>query len=227
MLQPILTANCGYPVFLNFGVDPQLLVGRVPAGTELDFNNGATFLSVVGFLSADTVLIGQPPIRQRLFERVQLSFYVRKRNVDDWRRGVVVVREIVPRTVAPVLAHIFVGEPLLALSMRHDLVDRGARIAVDYAWRRTSKWEGLSITAEGEVQPIAAGSDEDFIISRPWQYTALASRVLEYRIEHPRWRLRSAVSWKFDADVFGPEFTETLQGQPLSVFVADGSHIRV
>jgi uncharacterized protein YqjF (DUF2071 family) len=227
MLKPVLTANWRYLAFLNFAVDPQLLATRIPAGTELELLNGATFLSVVGFLSADSVLIDQPPLRQRLFERVQLRFYVRQRNLDDWRRGVVIVREIVPRAVAPVLTHIFPGHPLLALSMRHDLVDRDGQVAVEYAWRHAGKWQQLSLTAGVEAQSVPVGSDEDFFIARPWRYTALASRVLEYRVEHPRWRIRRAASWKLDPDVFGLEFSEILQGQPLSAFIADGSPVRV
>src|SRR5205085_10071929 len=133
------------------------------AGTELDFHNGATFLSVVAFLSADTVLIDQPGLRQRLFERVQLRFYVRQRNVDDWRHGFVIVREIVPRTVAPVFTHAFPGEPFLALSMRHDLVDRDGQIAVEYGWRQSGKWEAVSITAVGDAQAVSVGSQEDLI----------------------------------------------------------------
>jgi hypothetical protein len=77
--------------------------------------------------------------------------------------------------------------------MRHDLVDR-EEMAVEYAWRRTGRWEALAMTARGEAKSIPLGSDEDFITTRPWRYTALASRVLEYRIEHPRWRIRPAAS---------------------------------
>ena len=36
---------------LNFAVDPKkILAPHVPAGTQLDFHNDKTYLSVVGFL---------------------------------------------------------------------------------------------------------------------------------------------------------------------------------
>ena len=45
---------------LNYTVDPRLLAPLVPLGTEIDFENGETFLSVVGFLFLDTRLLGLP-----------------------------------------------------------------------------------------------------------------------------------------------------------------------
>jgi len=47
MLKPFLTANWRYLAMLNFAVDPKILA---PVGTELDFHNDKTYLSVVGFL---------------------------------------------------------------------------------------------------------------------------------------------------------------------------------
>ena len=227
MLKPVLTANWRYLAFFNFEVDPRLLAPRVPRGTELDLLDGVTFLSVVSFLSGDTVLINQPPLRQRLFECVQLRFHVRQRNLDDWRRGVAIVREIVPGAIAPVFAHAFPGHPLLSLSMRHHLVDQDGEVTAEYGWRPAGKWENLSLVASGDARPVPVGSTDDFFLARPWRFTALGSRVIEYRLEHPRWHIRTAVTWKLDPSVFGPEFSETLQQQPSSVFLADGSHVRL
>ena len=48
--KPFLTANWRYLTMLNFAVDSKTLASHVPAGTELDFQNDKTYLSVVGFL---------------------------------------------------------------------------------------------------------------------------------------------------------------------------------
>jgi uncharacterized protein YqjF (DUF2071 family) len=48
MLKPFLTANWRYLAMLDFAVDPKILAPHVPAGTELDFHNDKTYLSVVG-----------------------------------------------------------------------------------------------------------------------------------------------------------------------------------
>ena len=93
MHKSFLTANWRYLAMLNFVADPKLLEPLLPDGTELDFHGGRTFLSIVGFLFLDTRVLGLPIPRHRDFEEVNLRFYVRRKNVDDWRRGVAFVRE--------------------------------------------------------------------------------------------------------------------------------------
>jgi uncharacterized protein YqjF (DUF2071 family) len=56
---------------LNYVVDPELITPLVPAETEIDFDNGETFLSVVGFLFLDTRLLGLPIPMHRDFEEVK------------------------------------------------------------------------------------------------------------------------------------------------------------
>src|ERR1700731_1163281 len=113
---------------LNFPAVPKSVPPPVPPGTEIDFENGETFLSVVGFLFLDTRVLGLPIPLHRDFEEVNLRFYVRRKNVDDWRRGVAFVRELVPRQAIAVVARTFYGEPYSALPMRHSLEHRDGRL---------------------------------------------------------------------------------------------------
>src|SRR5439155_1075706 len=106
---------------LNFVVDPKIVAPLVPPGTEIDFENGETFLSMVGFLFLDTRLLGLPIPLHRDFEEVNLRFYVRKKSADTWRRGVVFVRELVPRRAIALVARAFYGEKYLALPMKHEI----------------------------------------------------------------------------------------------------------
>src|SRR5947199_8292694 len=118
-VQPFLTANWRYLAMLNYVVDPRLITPLVPAETEIDFENGETFLSVVGFLFLDTRLFGLPVPLHRDFEEVNLRFYVRKKSADTWRRGVVFVREFVPKRAIATIARTFYGEPYVAWPMKH------------------------------------------------------------------------------------------------------------
>ena len=45
---------------LNYEIDPAVLAPFLPAGTELDFWNDKTFVSVVGFLFLNTRVRGDP-----------------------------------------------------------------------------------------------------------------------------------------------------------------------
>ena len=85
-------------VMLNYPVDPSILSGRVPSGCELDSWRGETFVSMVGFQFLHTRVLGVPIPFHRHFEEVNLRFYVRHKAEGAWRRGVVFVKERVPRS---------------------------------------------------------------------------------------------------------------------------------
>lgn len=228
--KPFLTAEWRYLAMLNFVADPALLAPRVPEGTELDFYEGRTFVSVVGFLFLKTRVLGLPVPLHRNFEEVNLRFYVRRKTVDGWRRGVAFVRELVPRRAIAIVARAFYGEPYSALPMRHDIIDRDGEVAVEYGWRRGSVWESIGMSATGKPQTTSIGSREEFITEHYWGYTALPSRGGEYQVEHSRWRVWPGHSWKFEANVgalYGAEFVEPLSAEPVSAFIAEGSPVEV
>jgi uncharacterized protein len=230
-MRPFLTANWRYLAMLNYVVDPRLLASLVPPGTEIDFENGETFLSLVGFLFLDTRLLGLPIPMHRDFEEVNLRFYVRRKSADTWRRGVVFIRELVPRRAIAFLARACYGENYVALPMRHEIAKRvDSNLKVEYSWRRGRKWESLQMRATGEPQTIPAGSHAEFITEHYWGYTSLRNGCGEYRVEHPRWKIWNASEFELDADVatlYGKQFAETLNQPSRSAFIADGSPITV
>jgi len=215
---------------LNYAVDPALVAPLVPAGTEIDHEDGETFLSIVGFLFLDTRLLGFPIPLHRDFEEVNLRFYVRKKSADIWRRGVVFVRELVPRRAIALVARAFYGERYVALRMKHNIEHVDARLNVEYSWRRGKKWEFLKMRASGEPESIPIGSHAEFITEHSWGYASLRDGCSEYRVEHPRWKIWKAATFEFHADVatlYGEQFAETLSQPPRSAFIADGSSITV
>jgi uncharacterized protein YqjF (DUF2071 family) len=229
-VKPFLTANWRYLAMLTYVIDPAILAPLVPNGTELDFENDETFVSIVGFLFLDTRLLGLPVPLHRDFEEVNLRFYVRKKSADVWRRGVVFVRELVPKRAIAVVARTFYGEPYLALPMAHEIVHRDSSLSVEYSWRRGSRQESLKMAASGEAQKIALGSHEEFITEHYWGFTRVKAGCSEYRIEHPRWKIWTATSYQLKADiaaVYGEQFVEALSAAPRSAFIADGSPITV
>lgn len=229
-VRPFLTANWRYLAMLNFVVDPKIVAPLVPPGTEIDFENGETFLSVVGFLFLDTCLLGLPIPLHRDFEEVNLRFYVRKKSADTWRRGVVFIRELVPRRAIATVARVFYGENYVALPMKHQIDHVDLKLSVEYSWRRGRKWESLKMSATGEPQTIPAGSHAEFITEHYWGYTCVRAGCSEYRIEHPRWKIWNAEKFELSADVaalYGDQFVEPLTAAPRSAFIADGSPIEV
>src|SRR3954469_896095 len=127
--RPFLDAEWRYLAMLNFAVDPVVLVRFLPENTELDFFEGKTFVSVVGFLFLNTRVLGFPVPLHRDFEEVNLRFYVRRKSDGAWRRGVVFVRELVPRIAIATIARVFYGEPYLAVPMRHTITNNETGIS--------------------------------------------------------------------------------------------------
>src|SRR5580658_4122637 len=60
MKRAFLTAQWRYLAMLNYTIDPAVLQPLLPPGTELDFFNDTTYVSVVGFRFLRTKVCGLP-----------------------------------------------------------------------------------------------------------------------------------------------------------------------
>ena len=227
-----LTAEWRSLAMLNYEVDPRLLRPLVPAGTELDHWHGRTFVSLVGFMFLNTRVFGLPIPFHRNFEEVNLRFYVRRREGSELRRGVVFVREIVPRWAIATVARKFYGEKYVSVPMSHQIrarADGGS--AVEYAWRVADKWNKLSLTAIGEPALPAEDSEEQFITEHYWGYAAQpGSGSLEYRVAHPSWRIWRVHESRFQGnmeELYGRELAAIIKSKPASAFLAEGSEVAV
>lgn len=224
---PFLTAEWRDLVMLNYEVAPEILAAHVPAGTELDRWQGRTFMSVVGFRFLRTRVLGIGIPFHRDFEELNLRFYVRRKAQDGWRRGVVFVREVVPRRAVAWLARVLYNENYAAHPMRHAI--SGSRVA--YQWRSGGRWHTLSLDPTGTPAVPHEDSEEAFITEHYWGYARQRDGgTVEYRVEHPRWPVRRAVTSNLDCDVagfYGPAFAPALGGSPSSAFLAEGSAVSV
>ena len=95
----------------NYEVPPEILEKRLPKGVALDFNDGKCFVSLVAFMFLDVRVLGIPVPFHVNFEEVNLRFYVKRETANDTKRGVVFVKEIVPRFAIAFVAQTFYGEP--------------------------------------------------------------------------------------------------------------------
>lgn len=230
-----LTAEWRYLVMLNYEIDPSTLLSRVPNGTQLDTFNDKTFVSVVGFMFLNTRVLGIPIPFHVNFEEVNLRFYVRRKDGNEWKRAVVFVKEIVPRFAIATVARVIYEEKYQAMKMRHDYKIENETLKPDskleYGWFYKNQWNTLRAKISGEPHSLSDGSEEEFITEHYWGYSAQSNGgTIEYQVEHPRWKVWQVSETKLDCDVeniYGKEFVETLSGKPSSAFVADGSEIAV
>lgn len=218
-----LTAEWNNLLMLNYAVEPSLLEPLVPAGTELDAFEGKTYLSLVGFEFNRTRVMGFAVPFHQNFEEVNLRFYVRRGS----KRGVVFIRELVPRYAVAMIARVKFNENYSCVPMSHR-VEAGR---VEYSWKLRSEPCAMKIEIEGESFVPPEGSLSQFITEHYWGYTTQkGGGSLEYEVQHPPWSVWNAKQASFTGDasgLYGAEIAQILTREPDSAFLAKGSPVTV
>lgn len=225
--RPFLTAEWRDLAIVNFEADPGVLERFVPSGTRLSLWQGRCFVSVVAFRFLNTRILGAPVPFHRDFEELNLRFYVSRTVAGELRRGVVFVKEIVPKRVVSWVARAVYNENYHTLPMRHEVGSGSAR----YEWRTNGHWGNLAVEACGPASVPELDSKESFIAEHHWGYVVQRDGgTVEYRVERPRWRVAPAtvVSWDLDArSMYGNFLAASLERGPASAFLAEGSPVSV
>jgi hypothetical protein len=227
-----LTAEWRYLAMLNYEINPTALVPFVPTGTELDFWNGKTYVSLVGFLFQNTRVCGISIPFHRHFEEINLRFYVRRKADDGWRRGVVFIKELVPRKAIAFIARKFYNENYVALPMSHQIEKFQDQIkSTVYFWQFNGRENYLKVITNGQAQSLVDGSLQEFITEHYWGYARQRDgSTMEYAVEHPRWLIWETQTAEFHCDVanlYDENFCKVLNQPPSSAFLADGSEVKV
>lgn len=225
-----LTAQWRYLLMANYEVPPEILQPHVPPGTELDFWEGKTYASIVGFRFLDTRLRGiSVPFHQN-FTEVNLRFYVRYPTTDGSKRGTVFISEIVPKPAIVWVANGIYSEHYSYAPMRYSIQQDKEHLQVVYRWKKGG-WNSIRAFAQNRLLPMEVGSIEEFIAEHYWGYATLDHHTTnEYGVEHPAWQYYPVTTFEAHyqvARLYGSEFEPYLNGPPASVFVAHGSEVVV
>jgi uncharacterized protein len=215
----------------NYEIDPALLLKYLPVKTELDFWNNKCYVSLVGFMFLNTSIKGFRIPYHINFEEVNLRFYVTYTDDRGLKRGVVFIKEIVPRAALTLVANTLYGEHYQTLPMRHQWENLDDSLRVEYQWKLKQKWNSIKVVGDFRPQNIITSSEEEFITEHFWGYTKINSTTTsEYEVEHPRWVVYPIRDYQIDVefgDLYGKEFEFLKREKPVSVFLAEGSEIAV
>lgn len=226
-MKKFLTAKWRDLVMANYEVAPELLIDYLPPGTELDFCDGKCFVSLVAFMFLETRVLKIPVPFHINFEEVNLRFYVKRETENETRRGVVFVKEIVPRLAIATVAKIFYGEPYEAWQMSHAKTEN----ELNYAWRKGVCVNQMKVKIGENTGVPEENSHGEFIIEHYWGYTKRGeNRTDEYKVEHPKWELFAVDDYEIKADfgkLYGERFAFLNETKPYSIFMAKGSEIAV
>jgi len=237
----VLRAEWRDLLLINFRIPAEVIARLAPSGTEPDLHDGQTYVSVVGFGFHRARLWGLPVPGHTRFPEINLRYYVRRRVGGEVRRGVVFVREIVPRRAVAMTANWLYNENYIARPMRGEVCLAGQSLApgdtVEYAWaggagRRTAvKWNRLAARVTGPLRLPAVGSFEEFIVEHYWGYVrARDGTTREYRVVHDPWHVAPAdnITWECDeADIADTPLAEFLNSARHSAIIAAGSAVQV
>ncbi|HAS40238.1 MAG TPA: hypothetical protein DCS93_07155 [Microscillaceae bacterium] len=226
-----LTAEWRKLVMVNYEIDPKELQAFVPQKTEIDYWNGKTYVSLVGFMFLNTKVLGIKFPFHVNFEEVNLRFYVRHKYQNEWRRGVVFIKEIVPKWMIANIANWRFNENYVSLPMRHEIVHAKDQLRTVYEWKFAGEWQSLQVQANPTSQPLVAGSQEEFIAEHYWGYAAgHKNQTIEYEVGHPAWEVYQVNQVDVQCDfarLYGEQFKTYMEAPPASAFLAEGSPIFV
>jgi len=217
-------------IMINYTVDPAILKPYLPFETELDLWNDTCYVSLVGFMFVETKVLGLKIPLHINFEEINLRFYVKYKHTDGVKRGVVFLKEIVPRPALTMVANLLYSEKYETLKTRHTWLVEDDTLTVEYGWKK-GEWNSIKVIADKNPVDIVPDSEEEFITEHFWGYTKINENMTsEYEVVHPRWQIYPVKEFEVNVDfnkVYGTNFAFLQDQKPLSVYLAEGSEILV
>ena len=227
-----LTAHWRNLIMVNYAIDAAILEKYLPKGTELDLFEGRCYVSVVGFLFLNTKVLGIGFPFHRNFEEINLRFYVKYRHpTEGVRRGVVFIKEIVPKAMITLVANTLYNENYQTLKTKNETSETDNSLIIKYLWQHKNHWNSLSVEAEKEKAFALPDSEAQFITEHYWGYAGGKDvETTEYQVQHPSWYIHKVKEFSIDCDfekLYGDAFSFLSNAEPTSVFLAEGSDISV
>ena len=215
----------------NYEVDAEILKKHLPTGTEIDIWNNKCYLSLVGFMFKNTKVLGLKVPFHVNFEEVNLRFYVKRFENSEWKRGVVFIKEIVPKKTITFIANTLYQEHYETQKMRHEIIENKNSNTFIYQWKNDKEWNTIEVETKNVPIEIKAGSEAEFITEHYFGYTKIDEETtFEYEVTHPKWEQFEVLNHQIDIDferTYGSDFGFLQDVKPTSVFLAKGSKITV
>lgn len=226
--RPFLSARWENLVLLQYRVPADLLLARLPRGFSLDTWDGGVFVSLVAFQFLAARVMGVRWPGHTDFPEVNLRFYVVS---PDGRRGVMFVREHVPRLAISLIARAFYNEPYRTTPMGVRAVRLGGERRLRYTLGRGASAGVIEARAADAPSMPADSTLEHHFKEHEWGFGLdRGGRTLCYHVRHPVWRTLAPLAARCDINwgaLYGPEWAFLSREQPASTVIAEGSGVEV
>jgi len=223
--RPFLTAEWLNVAAVTFAAGEELLRPYLPRGAAIDELEGSPRVSLVAFEFRRTRVRGLAIPGHIAFPEINLRFYVRY----GGERGVVFIRELVPRRAIATIARRLYNEPYQCVPMRcgaEPTEDGGVEV-----WHRFGRGSRLTMRGAADTTVPEPGSAAHWLthhslgVGRRRDGTTLL-----YHVAHPTWALREVGDVALDVDfaaLYGPQWTWLREATPSHLSLAVGSSITV
>jgi uncharacterized protein len=226
-----LNANWENIIMANYAVDEEVLQPFLPKGLDLDLYNGKAYVSLVGFMFKDTKIFKVPIPYFGTFEEVNLRFYVKRKNTEIEKRGVVFINETIPYKIVAWMANKLYKEHYTTIPTKHIINENADSKQVEYYWKINKEWNSIKVNATLTNEQILENSFEDYIFEHYFGYTKIDETTTEeYAISHPSWKINAIKNYDISCDfeaMYGKSFAGLVSTKPDSVFIAEGSSVSV
>jgi len=227
MAVAFLSARWANLLNLTYRVPPELLEDYVPAGVELDVQQGSAFVSLVAFDFLETRVLGVPWPGYKDFPELNLRYYLKYGD----QRGVAFIQEYVPKRIIAKMARAIYNEPYdyapMWSSCEEDDVSRKFQLGLRVG--------GRDHTIRAEATPPAykppRGSIGHYFKEHEWGFgRTRGGKPLTYRVEHEVWDVYDVQSYALDIDfglLYGEKWSFLGEEEPLCSVFALGSPVKV
>lgn len=227
-----LTAEWNHLIMANYEIDAAVLQPYLPAFTELDYFDGKAYVSLVGFLFEKIKIKGISIPFHTHFPEVNLRLYVKHTKAGGAvQRGVVFISEIVPKPAIAWVANNIYREKYAATKMSYSTRSSPGALHFSYGWQWKQQWNVIAASVEDKASPIVQGTKEAFIFEHYYGFARVNDKITnQYTVEHPVWNIYPVTSFQINCDFakqYGQDFSLLNNAAPASVFVAEGSAVRI
>jgi uncharacterized protein YqjF (DUF2071 family) len=216
---PFLTAEWLNVAAVTYAIEPERLGPYLPAGASIDTLEGSPRVSLVAFEFRRTRVRGLAIPGHIDFPEINLRFYVRH----GGERGVVFIRELVPRRAIATIARLFYNEPYRRIPM-------ACGADVTRVWHRFGG-SSLTVHAAPEARVPEVGSAAHWLTDHSLGVGRRRDgRTMLYTVRHPTWALREVTAVDLRVDfgaLYGPEWAWLGAAEPSHRSLAVGSAVSV
>lgn len=227
-MKVFLSAEWRNLINLTYRVPAECLQPILPKGVELDLYEGHAHLSLVAFDFVNTRVKGMKIPFHVDFPEINLRYYVRA----GQHRGVVFIKELVPKHCIAFVARRFYNEPYESYPMEssHE-TQPGGTLRSHHVLHLGGAEHHIRTEVGAQAYTPAADTAAHFFKEHDLGFGVDKDGVtLSYEVAHPVWETRDVLDVQLDFDfaaVYGQEWGFLRELKPQFPLFAVGSAIKV